>query len=307
MTHAVFIQNPDSIYDDRPGEAYHFPRRYLKRVEQTLGAWVIFYEGKRGAKGYVGVGKVADILPDRGRAKHYYARLVPGSYLDFSRVVPRTDPLSDTRYERGLPATGGSNSAAVRLISAEEFASIVREGLRLPEMVGNVPLARQPELPPGMAEAPVAFEHAAGELPGVRELIARPDILAGRKWRDPAFRSRVVTAYGFRCAISGLELRNGGGRPEVEAAHIRPVAAGGPDMVQNGLALSGTLHWMFDRGLIGVAEDHAILISHNKVPADVANRLIAPERRLRLPDDPRLHPHPAFLRYHRERVFGQVA
>ena len=34
--------------------------------------------------------------------------------------------------------------------------------------------------------------------------------------------------------------------------HIRPVDANGPDIVSNGLAVSGTAHWMFDRELIGL-------------------------------------------------------
>lgn len=70
----------------------------------------------------------------------------------------------------------------------------------------------------------------------------------------------VLQAYGSRCAITGLRLINGGGRAEVEAAHIRPVEASGPDIVSNGIALSGTAHWMFDRGLISVADDLQILI-----------------------------------------------
>ena len=38
---------------------------------------------------------------------------------------------------------------------------------------------------------------------------------------------------------------------EDEAAHIRPVEHNGPDIISNGIALSGTAHWMFDRGLVG--------------------------------------------------------
>jgi putative restriction endonuclease len=56
------------------------------------------------------------------------------------------------------------------------------------------------------------------------------------------FRRIIVKAYDARCAITGLKLINGGGRAEVEAAHIRPVGANGPDTVQNGLALSGSFH-----------------------------------------------------------------
>ncbi|MCE8438453.1 HNH endonuclease [Rhodovulum sulfidophilum] len=113
-------------------------------------------------------------------------------------------------------------------------------------------------------------------------------------------------AYGYRCAMSGLMLRNGGGRPEVQAAHIRPVESQGNDTVRNGLALSGTLHWMFDRGLISVAEDcETVLVSHNKVPGDVVGRLLAPDGKLVRPEDARDAPHSENLRWHRENVFGR--
>jgi putative restriction endonuclease len=139
---------------------------------------------------------------------------------------------------------------------------------------------------------------AAFERPVLERLLRRP-------YRDVAFRRKVRAAYDYRCAMSGLRLRNGGGRPEVQAAHIRPVERQGSDSVRNGLALSGTLHWMFDRGLVGVAEDGSILVSRNKVPPEVADRLIVPDGRLRLPEDPRHMPHPENLRWHRENVFGQ--
>jgi putative restriction endonuclease len=130
--------------------------------------------------------------------------------------------------------------------------------------------------------------------------------LTRRQYRDIAFRRKVRDAYDYRCAISGLRLRNGGGRPEVQAAHIRPVEQKGSDAVRNGLALSGTLHWMFDRGLISVEEDLTILVSRNKVPNEVVERLIVPDRKLRRPADQVHWPHPENLRWHREHVFGQI-
>jgi putative restriction endonuclease len=38
----------------------------------------------------------------------------------------------------------------------------------------------------------------------------------------------------------------------MDAAHIMPVAANCPDIVGDGLALSGAVHGMFDLGLVGV-------------------------------------------------------
>jgi len=144
----------------------------------------------------------------------------------------------------------------------------------------------------GFAEAALAFDR-----PIVQQLTNRP-------FREAAFARQVKIAYANRCAISGLALRNGGGRPEVEAAHIRPVADDGPDTVRNGLALSHTVHWMFDRGLISVDEDRSILVAEGRVPRDTLDRLILPERRLLLPRDPRAAPHPSYLDYHRREVFA---
>jgi putative restriction endonuclease len=107
------------------------------------------------------------------------------------------------------------------------------------------------------------------------------------------------------CAISGLKLINGGGRAEVAAAHIQPVQANGPDIVSNGLALSGTAHWMFDRGLISLSDNLDVLISrHANDPDGVrafinrSGRSIAPQRAFE-------RPHPHFLRWHREHCFKQ--
>ncbi|NRP17895.1 hypothetical protein LPJGGPFB_01122 [Ensifer adhaerens] len=123
-----------------------------------------------------------------------------------------------------------------------------------------------------------------------------------RPFRDRAFAAAIKTAYHDTCAATGLKLINGGGRSEVQAAHIRPVADGGPDSVRNGLALSGTVHWMFDRGLISVDDDYSLLIAGGGAP-DTVTRVINPERRLLVPSRPDERPHSQFLQYHRERVF----
>ena len=112
----------------------------------------------------------------------------------------------------------------------------------------------------------------------------------------------VRAAYSNQCAITGLRLINGGGRPEVQAAHIQPVASKGPDSVRNGLALSGTVHWMFDRGLISIGDDYKILIAKNHVPDD-AVRLLNKSGLINLPVDPTHYPNAHFLKFHRDGVF----
>jgi putative restriction endonuclease len=62
------------------------------------------------------------------------------------------------------------------------------------------------------------------------------DQAATRK-RDPRFRQRVLTAYEYRCAVCGFDVRLGSVSIALDAAHIRWFQAGGPDEESNGLAL----------------------------------------------------------------------
>jgi putative restriction endonuclease len=295
MTKLVLLHRADSIYEDVPDERYDFPRTYLRAVEAGVGDWAVYYEPvKAGPRGYFAVAKIAEVIPKPGAEGRFLAMMEPGSFLEFDRDIPR---LQDGRpWETALagadgwPKAGGAQQLAVRRLPDAEFAAIVRAGL--PDDLERIEATRYG---PGLAEPVVPFER-----PVIERLVSRP-------YRDVAFRRKVREAYDYRCAMSGLRLRNGGGRPEVNAAHIRPVERQGSDSVRNGLALSGTLHWMFDRRLISVAEDHSILVSRNKVPREVADRLIVPSGRLVLPQDRRDWPHPENLRWHRENVFGQMS
>lgn len=138
---------------------------------------------------------------------------------------------------------------------------------------------------------------------GFDETRERVSMLVSRVVRDRVFRQIVLRAYDARCAVTGLKLINGGGRAEVEAAHIRPVEADGPDIVSNGLALSGTAHWMFDRGLISLADDASILVSRQANDPESIRSVINPSGRAILPGRPGDRPHPHFLRWHRENCF----
>lgn len=105
--------------------------------------------------------------------------------------------------------------------------------------------------------------------------------------------------------ISGLRLINGGGRAEVTAAHIRPVEAGGPDIVSNGIALSGTAHWMFDRGLVSLADDLEILDSRQVNDPEAVRSFINKNGHAYPPQRAIDRPHPRFLQWHRDNCFKQ--
>ncbi|SEN51726.1 HNH endonuclease [Palleronia pelagia] len=298
MGKLVLLHKADSIYEDEPDVVYDFPRSYLKAVDEAVDDWIVYYEPvKAGPRGYFAVAKIDRVIPKPGVEGRFLANIAPGSFLPFDREVPRLisgRPLeSALTGPDGTPKKGGAIQLAVRRLPEADFARIVDLGL--PQDLERMEAVRYDAQMSELAEEPAPFER-----PVLERLTRRP-------YRDVAFRRKVRAAYGYRCAMSGLMLRNGGGRPEVQAAHIKPVADKGTDSVRNGLALSGTLHWMFDRGLISVAEDcETILVSHNKVPRDVVGRLLAPDGKLVRPTDPRDAPHRDNLRWHRENVFGRV-
>ena len=101
-----------------------------------------------------------------------------------------------------------------------------------------------------------------------------------------------------------MRIVSGGGRAEVQAAHIWPVAEGGPDIVQNGIALSATCHWLFDRHLISLRDDYGLLVSHNRVPSELRTLFEKQTDKIRLPSDERLWPRLDFIARHREQFAG---
>jgi putative restriction endonuclease len=68
---------------------------------------------------------------------------------------------------------------------------------------------------------------------------------AGRR-RDPAFRTAVLVAYEYRCAMCGFGGWLGGEVIGLDAAHVRWWAIGGPDSIDNALALCTLHHRLFD-------------------------------------------------------------
>jgi putative restriction endonuclease len=136
------------------------------------------------------------------------------------------------------------------------------------------------------------------------EYVNRPIVeqVTNRKFRDQAFRRHVREAYRNTCALTGLRLINGGGRPEVQAAHIRSVEENGPDIVRNGIALTGTVHWLFDRGLISLGDNGHVLRSSQGLPEEL-ERLLPVHGQLTLPVEPQYRPHPLYLKWHRDHKF----
>lgn len=82
--------------------------------------------------------------------------------------------------------------------------------------------------------------------------------------RDPGFRRAVLRAHEHRCAVCGFDIRLGARSLALDGAHIKWHQAGGPDDVQNGLALCVLHHKLFDEGAFTLSppgERSVVLVS----------------------------------------------
>lgn len=300
MSKGVFIYRASSEYNDDPTYQYQFPsRRYLSRAASLVGDWVIYLEPRRGGtRGYFAAAKVEAVVPDPSNPDMHVALIQPGSFVEFDNHIPFSD--QDGPIERGLLNSSGDASgnkqAAVRPLSDSDFNCIVARGF-----ADEISVLPRNDQSGGLSEDNRLFEERRPfEFDFVRD---RVELLMSRAVRDRAFRRNVLAAYGSRCCFSGLKLINGGGRAEVEAAHIKPVQCGGPDAVANGLALSGTAHWMFDRGLITLDDDLAFRVSRHVNDVESVWNFLQSSRSATPADRTTNRPHPNFLAWHRENVF----
>lgn len=300
VANAVFTTKVTPGYNDLPEIQYHFPRTYLRQAEAALGDFIVYYEprregmelsGRAGRQCYFAIARVRSIVPDPNLPDHFYAYL--SDYLEFPSPVPfapHGQHLESALRKPDGSTNKGAFGRSVRLLPNAEFSEIVGLGLSsaMQPPAWDTRSAMQPDT---LVADPVESYGAD-----------RSTVLVDRVVRDAAFSRTVDLAYDSTCAFTGLRLINGGGRREVEAAHIRAVSDGGPDSPRNGLALSRTVHWLFDRGIISLTDDGEILTDSKHVP-DPVRRMLNPDMRAILPEASAYRPHPQFLSYHREHTF----
>ncbi|MDX1195783.1 HNH endonuclease [Rhizobium sp. L43] len=299
----IFDTKRDSGYDDEIAFRYHFPKQYRGVADTLVGDRIIYREPQRngGRRAYVATAKVIAVNDDAARPGYAYAVLA--EYQEFDEPVPF---VHEGRYwEATLRSIPDSTRVgaylqgkSIRTIPESDFAAIVRAGLSETLSANN---AIRLELDPKHVDDRT---QELLDLPIEEQERRIEHILMNRKIREASFRRKVCDSYDSRCAITGLRIVNGGGKSEAQAAHIWSVADGGPDVVQNGIALSATVHWLFDRHLISLTDEYRILVSHNKVPSELRTLFAKQMDRIHLPADERLWPHPAYLALHREKFSG---
>jgi putative restriction endonuclease len=127
----------------------------------------------------------------------------------------------------------------------------------------------------------------------------RPVLITPRLGQS-SFRLAVLDAYGQRCAVTTEHSL-----PVIDAAHIRPWAAGGTHSIPNGIPLRRDLHRLFDLGYVTIRPNMRFAVSR-RLRDDYANGRVYYEldgREIRHPESDAQRPDAEALSWHESEVF----
>lgn len=129
-----------------------------------------------------------------------------------------------------------------------------------------------------------------------------------RQKRDAAFRNIVLANYGHTCAVTGQRFHSPH-HVEADGAHIIGKDVRGMDDPRNGIALSRSTHWAFDRGIFRISDQYEVVVnpkiadaSTNKFPVIEMDR-----KKIMLPKDQYYWPHLEALAWHKEVIFDRFS
>jgi putative restriction endonuclease len=233
---------------------------------------------------------LAEFGPPRRGSSHPefpFTRLRSDLVWQLSRDVPN-DSLSSLREE---PVTG-------------QFVDDIETALEQdPGLVAQVardlveeqfPLTIAPDVLSAVGLDPDLVFRASGQPPAKQEI---------RK-RSSQWRHQILEAWERSCAFCGFDGQSAGAPVGIEAAHVRWFNFGGPDDLDNGLALCSLHHKLFDRGVLGLDLGDAVVVSstfsartdEGKRVYELHGRELRPRPGTKLPSD-------AHVSWHAKEVF----
>jgi len=145
---------------------------------------------------------------------------------------------------------------SLNIVSGKGYDLAMQAGRDLWQQVGerlDAQRLRQRELGPA----------AAAAVEGAR--YGTPSLVAPRLGQG-SFRVLVAEAYRRRCAMTGEKTL-----PVLQAAHIKPYAAGGAHSLDNGLLLRSDLHTLFDLGYVTVDPDDRRIVVSGRIREEFEN------------------------------------
>jgi putative restriction endonuclease len=313
----VLESHVTSVYADTLG-AYEFPRRYLRFLSAAshgTPVLAVIYEPRgednTGRMAYVGWTWITQPPVLTGRktknGEDLFVVTYDGGINWFPHDARREiggEPLEEwlQAKPRGRLRNVATFGRAIRPITAPDVVRVFAAG---GQDIGALEIVDRELGYPERSEHVTPLQLAAERAYRVVKVLER----------DAQFRRDVLAAYQNRCAITGFEVgavATYQARRIIDAAHIRPISLDGPDHVTNGLALTPTLHRLFDEGLFSLAYSARGL--ETRVSPRLERRMIeSPDGRFRLPLEDgllvalpapiTLRPDPAQITFHARNVF----
>ncbi len=255
------------------------PRRLWTR-EETLIAFRLYSQ--------IPFGSIDEANPRIQQLAELLGRNVGAVSLKLANLA-RLDPVQQARGIRGM-AHGAKLEAALWTEFLAEPEPLIYEAerayaARMQQSVEAVAEIATEDLPPEGRE---------------REAVVRVRV------NQSYFRRRVLSAYDFRCCVTGLDVRD-----LLVASHIVAWAEDRQERLnpRNGLCLNALHDRAFDRGLMWVEADQTVHFSARLRPGlplakPTCDWLLSfAGQPLRLP--PSFSPDPAFLERHAKRWRGR--
>lgn len=195
------------------------------------------------------------------------------------------DPQLQQQQITGLVHTGKLDHEIWNEFN-EDWNALVLEANRLKESLG-LEKAKGIE-----GEADLNIPRGASEKEAMRKI----------RIHQSFFREAILSGYEETCCITGLKIKEC-----LIASHIIPWSAAEEHRAdpRNGLCLSATFDRLFDRGLITIASNGAVIIAkrlHKMDDARIAEMICKYHGAL-IGKPKRFLPSPGFLEWHRVNVF----
>ena len=254
-------------------------------------------------------------------------RSTGSSAMSWSMVEQR---LSAMLAEFGTPSRQGSTSAAYPFtrLRADGVWQLTRD---VPD--DNVgPLRESPIQGSFTSEIESSLHTSPGDVLEAARLIVEkqfpltvaPDVLAAagldpdivfgtppptqsdaeRRRRDPAWRHRILEAWDRSCAFCGFDGSLAGSPVGIEAAHVRWFNFGGPDSLDNGLALCSLHHKLLDRGVLGLEDPETVRVSATFAAVSPTGRAVYDLHGKKVRPRPGTAlPSPEYVAWHDNEVF----
>ncbi len=197
------------------------------------------------------------------------------------------DPVITSSGRKGL----SNASAADRSMWTEIHADWDRFVEDSRQALNAVGLVTEPETSP--VDAGTGIPRSGGQ-----DILVQSTARQGQDF----FRSAVLSAYGYRCCITGLSIPT-----LLYASHIVPWSHDEANRVnpKNGLLLSVLHDRAFDRGLITLNDDLTVRVSQSYRGDTFFSTAVAAYDRKPIRSPEKFTPDREFLAYHREQVFQE--